>query len=115
MPEEPFTVQKLVESFIATANAFDVEGALSLFAADAVIDDVSVGGAFVGTDGVRQYLERFFVGYNTVSKLLSIEELAPFHSTVRLDFTGDFGHEIGILKIAINSTGLIERIDADLE
>lgn len=108
-------MQKLVESFIATANAFDVEGALSVFASDAVIDDVSVGAAFVGRDGVRQYLERFFVGYNTSSKLLSMEELDTYHSSVRLDFTGDFGHEIGILKISINSQGLIERIKADLE
>ncbi|WP_312403514.1 nuclear transport factor 2 family protein [Rhizobium sp.] len=108
-------MKKLVESFIATANDFDVEGALSLFATDAVIDDVSVGDAFVGRDGVRQYLEWFFVGYNTASKLLSIEELDPFRSRVRFDFTGDFGHEIGIMKIAINATGLIERIDADLE
>ncbi|MBO9196984.1 nuclear transport factor 2 family protein [Rhizobium sp. 16-449-1b] len=108
-------MRKLVESFIAAANAFDVEGALSLFATDAVIDDISVGDAFIGHAGVRQYLERFFVGYDTSSKLLSIEELGTFHSSVRLDFTGDFGHEIGILKIAINPTGLIERIDADLE
>ncbi|KQY23714.1 MULTISPECIES: nuclear transport factor 2 family protein [unclassified Rhizobium] len=108
-------MQKLVESFIATANAFDVEGALSLFAADAVIDDVSVGDAFVGQDGVRQYLERFFVGFSTSSKLLSVEELDGLHSDVRLDFTGDFGHEIGILKITVNPDGLIERIDADLE
>ncbi|WP_435656246.1 nuclear transport factor 2 family protein [Brucella pituitosa] len=108
-------MEKLVESFIATTNAFDIEGALSLFATDAVIDDISVGDAFVGHTGVRQYLDRFFVGYSTSSKLLSIEELDTFHSSVRLDFTGDFGHEIGILKMAINSTGLIERIDADLE
>lgn len=108
-------MQKLVESFIATANAFDVEGALSLFTTDAVIDDVSVGDAFVGHAGVRQYLERFFVGYSTNRKLLSMEELDTFHSDVRLDFTGDFGHEIGVLKIAINPAGLIERIDADLE
>ncbi|MGA1830633.1 nuclear transport factor 2 family protein [Rhizobium wenxiniae] len=108
-------MQKLVEFFIATTNDFNVKGALSLFATDAVIDDVSVGDAFVGHTGVRQYLERFFVGYNTRSKLLSMEELDTFHSTVRLDFTGDFGHEIGILKITFNSRGLIERIDADLE
>jgi ketosteroid isomerase-like protein len=115
MSEEFGIMRKLVESFIATANAFDVEGALSLFATDAVIDDVSVGYAFVGHAGVRQYLERFFVGYSTSSKLLSMEELDAFHFSLRLDFTGDFGHEIGILKIAINPTGLIERIDADLE
>ena len=82
---------------------------------DAAIDDVSVGDAFVGREGVRQYLERFFVGYSTSSMLLSIRELDDFHSDVRLDFTGDFGHEIGILKVAINPDGLIQRIDADLE
>lgn len=108
-------MQKLVESFIATANAFDVEGALSLFAPDAVVDDVSVGDVFVGRDGVRIYFERFFVGYNTASRLLSIETLDVFNANVRLDFTGDFGHEVGVLKIAINSEDLIERIDADLE
>jgi hypothetical protein len=108
-------MQKIVESFIRTANAFDVDGALSLFSSDAVIDDVSVGGAFVGQDGVRDYLERFFVGYHTKSELLSLERLDDFNATIHLDFTGDFGHEIGILKITVNADGLIERIDADLE
>ncbi len=108
-------MQTIVESFIRTANAFDVDGALSLFAPDAVIDDVSVGDAFVGRDGVRDYLEQFFVGYHTRSKLLSIEGPDAFRATVRLDFTGDFGHEVGILKIVVNAEGLIERIDADLE
>lgn len=108
-------MRKLIERFIQTANAFDIEAALSLFAADAVIDDVSVGDAFVGRDGVRLYLDRFFVGYNTASRLLSLEEPDEFHAVVRLDFTGDFGHETGILKMAINSDGLIEQIDADLE
>ena len=41
--------------------------------------------------------------------------LDDFNTVVRLDFTGDFGHEIGTLKIAANSAGLIQRIDADLE
>jgi hypothetical protein len=108
-------MQKLIENFIRFTNAFDVDGALSLFSADAVIDDVSVGDAFVGTDGVRRYLERFFVGYNTHSELLSLESPDKFNALVRLDFTGDFGHEIGTLKIAANSAELIQRIDADLE
>ncbi|MGV2129588.1 nuclear transport factor 2 family protein [Agrobacterium vitis] len=108
-------MRKLVENFIRTTNAFDVDGALSLFAVDAVIDDVSVGDAFVGTEGVRRYIECFFVGYNTRSELLSMKNLDDLNTVVRLDFTGDFGHEIGTLKIAANSAGLIERIDADLE
>ncbi|ESQ79354.1 nuclear transport factor 2 family protein [Asticcacaulis sp. YBE204] len=108
-------MQKIIKRFIATANTFDVEGVLSLFAADAVINDVSVGDVFAGRDGVQLYLQRFFVGYNTASTLLSIESLDNFNANIRLNFTGDFGHEIGILKIAINADGLIERIDADLE
>jgi ketosteroid isomerase-like protein len=108
-------MQKLVENFFRATNAFDIDGALSLFAADAVIDDESVGDAFVGTEGVRRYLERFFVGYNTHSELLSLESPNDLNAVVRLDFTGDFGHEIGTLKIAANSAGLIEQIDADLE
>jgi ketosteroid isomerase-like protein len=108
-------MQQLVERFIQTTNAFDVEGALFLFAPDAVVDDVSVGDAFVGSAGIRSYVERFFVGYNTASRLLSLDQPDDRHAVIRLEFTGDFGHGIGILRIAINSDGLIERIDADLE
>jgi ketosteroid isomerase-like protein len=108
-------MQKIVETFIRAANAFDVDGALSLFSSDAVIDDVSVGDAFVGRDGVRDYLERFFVGYHTKSDLLSLDRLDDCNATIRLDFKGDFGHEIGVLKITVNADGLIQRIDADLE
>jgi hypothetical protein len=108
-------MQTLVESFLRTANAFDIDGALSLFSSDAIIDDVSVGDAFKGDDGVRLYLKQFFVGYNTSSKLLSLDQPDDHNAVVRLDFTGDFGHEVGILKIAINLEGLIESIDADLE
>lgn len=108
-------MRQLVEDFIRKANAFDVQAAVSLFALDAVIDDVSVGDAFLGHDGARRYLDQFFVGYKTFSTLLSIEEREDFHCAVRLDFTGDFGHEIGVLKIEITSDGLIKRIDADLE
>lgn len=108
-------MQELIKKFVEATNAGDVDGALSLFAPDAIIDDVSVGDIFVGRDGVRLYLERFFVGYHTVSKLLSIETIDDRHADVRLDFTGDFGHETGILKIAVNADGLIERADADLD
>jgi hypothetical protein len=108
-------MRKRIQKFVETANAFDVEGALFLFASNAVIDDVSVGGEFVGHEGVRRYLNRFFVGYNTASKILSIEELGDVDAVVRLDFTGDFGHEIGVLKIGFNSDRLIRRIDADLD
>jgi hypothetical protein len=50
-----------------------------------------------------------------VTRLLSIEHLALDRARARVDFTGDFGHEIGLLEIKVNEHGLIVRIDADLE
>lgn len=108
-------MEKLVDQFIRLANAFDVEGTLALFTSDAVIEDVSVGSAFAGIEGIRRYLEQFFVGYNTASKLLSLEQSHKLVALVRVDFTGIVGHEIGSLRIQANAAGLIERIDADLE
>jgi len=108
-------MDKIVDTFIKTTNAFDVEGTLALFGSKAVIEDASVGEAFVGIEGVRRYLQEFFVGYKTMSKLLSLEREGDFSAIARMDFTGDFGHEIGSLRIRINGAGLIERIDADLE
>jgi ketosteroid isomerase-like protein len=112
---ERCTMKHVVEKFITTTNASDIDGALSLFAPTAVIVDVSVGGEFVGREGVRAYLDRFFVGYKTLSRLLSIENIDDQTAVARIDFTGDFGHEVGSLKMAINLDGLIQRINADLE
>ncbi|WP_215407891.1 nuclear transport factor 2 family protein [Janthinobacterium sp. JC611] len=108
-------MEKLVDQFIRLANAFDVEGTLALFTSDAVIEDVSVGNVFVGIEGIRRYLEQFFVAYNTASKLMSLEQTHNLVALARVDFTGTFGHEIGSLRIQANTAGLIERIDADLE
>lgn len=112
---KPPLLQETVERFIATANAFDVDAALALFAPDAVIDDPSTGHRFVGHAGIGDYLTRYFVGYRTVTRLLSIAALENGRMRVRVDFTGDFGHEIGLLNMTIHPGGLIRRIDADLE
>lgn len=108
-------MKQLVNNFIENANAFDVDGMLALFNADAVIDDVSVGGAFVGTDGVRRYLEQYFVGYHTTTKLLTLEQQDAVTASARVDFTSDFGNETGWLRIQLGANGLIERIDANLD
>ncbi|WP_082889674.1 nuclear transport factor 2 family protein [Achromobacter ruhlandii] len=54
-------MQTRVESVIRCLNAFDVDAVLAQFTPDAVIDDVSVGDEFVGADGIRRYVEQFFV------------------------------------------------------
>ena len=108
-------VRKSAKAFIATTNAGDVGAVLKLFAPDAVIDDPSTGHCFEGQTGIRAYIEQFFVGYHTVTRLLSLEELSPGLARVRVDFTGDFGHEIGRLDMSVDATGTIARIDASLE
>lgn len=105
----------LDSTFIDATNAFDVQGVLALFTRDAVIDDPSTGQRFEGLAGVRDYIQQYFVGYHTVTRLLSIEQLAPDRARLRVDFSGDFGHEIGLLEMEVNEHGLIARIDADLE
>lgn len=108
-------LRKVAAGLIAATNAFDVEAALNLFSADAVIDNPSTGHRFDGHAGIRAYVERYFIGYRTVARLLSIEASSAASARLRVDFTGDFGHEIGRLDITINADGLITRIDADLE
>jgi hypothetical protein len=108
-------MKKIIKQFIDAANGFDVEAALTLFADDAVIDDISVGEKFKNTTGVRKYLDNFFVGYKTVTKLESIEVIDDRNAMVKVDFTGDFGHETGGLDFTINSAGLIITINAYLD
>ena len=107
--------QSLFGAFLAATNAFDTDAAVALFAPNAVIDDPSTGERFAGQHGVRDYVERFFVGYHTVSRLLSVTPLDHGRNRARVDFTGDFGHEIGRLDLVVDDDGRITRIDADLE
>jgi ketosteroid isomerase-like protein len=106
---------RLADALIAATNDFDVDAALALFAPDAVIDDPSTGHRFDGHPGIRDYLTEFFVGYHTVTRLLSFEPAGANRARLRVDFTGDFGHEIGLLDISVGPGWLINRIDADLE
>ena len=108
-------LRRVADALIAATNAFAVERVLGLFAHDAVIDDPSTGYRFDGHAGTRCYVEQYFVGYQTVTRFLSMQCLGPQRARVRVDFTGDFGHEIGNLDITVNAQGLIARLDADLE
>ena len=108
-------LQDTATALVAATNAFDADAVVSLFAPDAVIDDPSTGHRFDGHAGIRDYVERYFIGYHTETLILSVDETGKNRARVRVDFTGDFGHEIGRLDITVDAAGLITRIDADLE
>ena len=108
-------LRRVADALIAATNAFAVEQVLGLFAHDAVIDDPSTGHRFDGHAGIRRYVEQYFVGYQTVTRFLSMQRTGPQRARVRVDFTGDFGHEIGNLDITVDAQGLIARLNADLE
>jgi ketosteroid isomerase-like protein len=109
------TLRTAADALIAATNAFDTDTAVTLFTPDAVIDDPSTGHRFEGRAGIRNYIEQYFIGYHTVTRVLSIESIGDGKARVRVDFTGGFGHEIGLLDISIDADGLIVRINADLE
>ena len=108
-------LKTIIQQFIEATNQFDVKTALTLFAKDAVIDDVSVGQKFKNKAGVQKYLDTYFVGYKTKTKLESLKLVDKTHAIAQVDFTGDFGHETGALKFTINANGLIGLIDAHLD
>ena len=108
-------LRQVADALIAATNAFAVERVLGLFAHDAVIDAPSPGQRSDGHAGIRRYLEQYFVGYQTVTRFLSMQRIGPQRARVRVDFTGDFGHEIGNLDITVDAQGLIAQLDADLE
>jgi len=115
MPRQKPNLRRTADALIFATNAFDVKRVLSLFTPDAVIDDPSTGQRFDGHAGIRDYIEQYFIGYHTVTRFLSIESLGDNRARVRVDFTGDFGHEIGVLVMFLNTDGLIARVDANLE
>ena len=82
-------LRQVADALIAATNAFAVEQVLGLFAHDAVIDDPSTGQHFDGHAGIRRYVEQYFVGYQTVTRFLSMQRLGPQRARVRVDFTGE--------------------------
>ncbi len=108
-------LEHIVHQFIAGANRFDTQSFLDLFAADSVIEDVSVGEKFESISGIKEYFVTFFIGYHTSTKLVSLEHTDPGKIVAKVDFTGDFGHETGGLAFRVNEAGLIENIDAYLD
>lgn len=115
MMKDEAQMRARADALIGALNGQDAAAVLRLFTPTAVIDDPSTGDRFEGHEGIRDYFARFFVGYRTRSRILAVECPADDTVRIRVDFTGDFGHEIGRLVVGYRADGLIIRVDADLE
>jgi ketosteroid isomerase-like protein len=105
----------IADALIAATNKRGADAVVALFTPDAVVDDPSTGQRFDRHPGIGDYIERYLVAYHTVTRLVSIDTRADGRTRLRVDFTGDFGHKIGLLDLTVDAGGLITRIDADLE
>lgn len=79
----------LIADWIDATNSYDTARYLSFFSEEAILDDPSVGGEHRGHSRIQEYFENWFVGLNTRTRLLDIEQEGDqFRVTVH--FTGDF-------------------------
>lgn len=107
-------IQKFIEEWIDSGNSFDVKQYLDKYHEDAVLDDPSVGSSFKGHKGIQEYFDSYFIGYNTHTKLISLD-LNGSKTHVEVEFTGDFpgGTTGGTFDITFTN-GKIAHLKADL-
>ncbi|RYY54715.1 MAG: nuclear transport factor 2 family protein [Chitinophagaceae bacterium] len=82
-------LNKFIADWIAVGNKYDTDKWLSFFHPDALLDDPSVGRKFTGHAGIRDYFERYFIGFKTKTKLVKVTP-ALQGAFVEVAFTGDF-------------------------
>ena len=86
--------EAIVADWIEATNSFDTERFLAFFTADAVLDDPGVD-RFEGRERIAEYYRDYFIGYRTVTRLVSTEVDGDTAHVV-VHFTGDFpGGETG--------------------
>jgi ketosteroid isomerase-like protein len=104
-----------ISKWIAATNTHDTAAYLDFFTSDGVLDDPSVGHIYNGPSEIADYFESYFIGYNTQTRLVSIEPRGDYLH-VEVDFTGDFpgGQTGGIFDITLTEDQKFQRVRADL-
>ncbi|MGL2965852.1 nuclear transport factor 2 family protein [Flavobacterium sp. XGLA_31] len=107
-------IKKLVTDWLDVSNSYDTQKYLEKYAADAVLNDPSVGRKFVGHEGIREYYTTYFIGYKTQTRLVKVT-LEGHTAHLEVDFTGEFpGGQIGGLFELTFKEGKIVNAQADL-
>lgn len=108
-------IKAFIRDWLAVANAYDTNGYLEKYHADAILEDPSVGRSFVGHPGIRKYFEDYFIGYKTQTRLTRLDIINNDSAHVEVTFTGEFPEGVisGIFELKFKN-GKIAFIKADL-
>lgn len=108
------TSHAIISEWIEAMNTHDTEAYVSYFSQDAVLDDPSVGERFDGRAGIAEYFTRYFIAYDTTTRLLGITPSeGGLH--VEVEFTGTFpgGRTGGVFDVTL-AGDKISFVHADL-
>lgn len=83
-------IPAFINDWLVASNAYDTKKYLTFYLPNAVLDDPSVGRKFEGHEGIQRYFENYFIGYNTQTKLVSLEITDDDQAHLEVEFTGEF-------------------------
>lgn len=108
-------IKTFINNWIEAGNTFDTKKYLDFYLMNAVLDDPSVGRKFLGHKGIEDYFNSYFIGYNTHTKIVSLDILDEYQVYLEVKFTGSFpeGTIGGTFRINFEN-GKISYLKADL-
>jgi ketosteroid isomerase-like protein len=83
-------IKNIIENWLTVSNNYDTEKYLDFFLTEAVLNDPSVGREFKGHNGIRNYFESYFIGYQTQTKIVKLDIKDENHAHLEVEFTGNF-------------------------
>ena len=108
-------IKTFIKDWIEAGNTFDTTKYLNFYLFDAVLDDPSVGRKFLGHEGIEDYFNSYFIGYNTYTEIITLDISDEYEVYLEVKFTGDFPEgEIGGTFEIILKDNKISYLKADL-
>lgn len=108
-------IKTFIASWITATNAYDTEAYLNFYLPDAILDDPSVGRKFNGHQGIRDYFDSYFIGYQTQTKLINLIIEDDENAHLQVEFRGNFAEgKIGGTFDFSFKEGKIAFVKADL-
>jgi ketosteroid isomerase-like protein len=108
-------IKIFIDGWIEAGNSLDTSKYLNFYLADAVLNDLSVGRKFLGHEGIEDYFNSYFIGYNTHTEIVRLKVLGDDKACLAVNFTGDFPEgEIGGTFDITFKNNRISYLKADL-